>query len=120
MFDMHPPFQIDGNFGGGAGICEAVIQSCGGMISFLPALPPAWKKGNASGIIARGGFEVSFSWDNGAVTSAEIISKAGERAVIKAAAMPEISCSGKKINAECIDGAYAFDTEKGMTYTLTF
>lgn len=120
MFDMHPPFQIDGNFGGGAGICEAVIQSCGGMISFLPALPPAWKKGNASGIIARGGFEVSFSWDNGAVTSAEMISKAGERAVIKASAMPEISCSGKKIKAECIDGAYAFDTEKGMTYTLTF
>ncbi|MBQ8568211.1 MAG: glycoside hydrolase family 95 protein [Oscillospiraceae bacterium] len=61
MLDMHPPFQIDGNFGGGAGIGEAVLQSHSGEISFIPALPPQWKNGSAS-LKARGGFEVVFTW----------------------------------------------------------
>ena len=62
LFDAHPPFQIDGNFGGAAGILEMIVQSWGGEIRLLPALPPAWPEGEAHGIHARGAIEVSLAW----------------------------------------------------------
>ncbi len=120
MFDMHPPFQIDGNFGGGAGIGEALLQSCCGEIIFLPALPPAWESGSVSGMKARGGFEVSFRWNNGAAESAEIISEAGNRAVIRSAAKPAVTCNGAAVEVTENDGVYEFDTVKGSTYNLCF
>lgn len=119
MFDMHPPFQIDGNFGGGAGICEAVVQSCNGEIEFLPALPPAWTKGRAVGILARGGFELNFEWENGKMKSAEIISKAGETAVIRGRVLT-VMCGGEKVNTVSGNGTYSFETEKGKAYTIAF
>ncbi len=82
LFGQHPPFQMDANFGATAGIAEMLIQSHAGNINLLPALPEEWNDGQVSGLLARGGFEVSMAWEQHQLTKVEVLSKLGKSFIL--------------------------------------
>ncbi len=98
LFDAHPPFQIDGNFGGAAGIAEAILQSHSQEIYLLPALPKAWGKGKACGLRVRGGYTVDIEFDHGELVYADILSDENSEVKIRVDDDKQLAINGKRIN----------------------
>ncbi|MED9962018.1 MAG: glycoside hydrolase family 95 protein, partial [Bacteroidales bacterium] len=103
LWDSHPPFQIDGNFGASAGIIEMLLQSHLGFLNILPALPMAWEQGNVKGLLARGGFVANIYWQEGELTQIKITSLQGQE------------CKIKYKNKEL-----SFKTKKGRSYLIKY
>lgn len=122
LWDVHPPFQIDGNFGATAGMTEMLLQSHGGYISLLPSIPKEWKNLKFKGLKARGNFEISLDYKDGIIEKCEVISYKGEPITLYyGGEIDEITVcgSGEEIPVKRIDGKVSFDTAAGETYRLS-
>lgn len=122
LWNMHPPFQIDGNLGGTAGVAEMLIQSHEGYINPLPALPAAWRDGSYEGLVARGNFVVSVFWKQGLMTQMNVLSRAGGECVIQYKDIANFTikdAKGKKVKTiRESKNRIRFTTQKGNTYYL--
>lgn len=126
LFCAHPPFQIDGNFGGTAGLIEMLFQSQGEgeVMRILPALPgsPSWQSGSVSGMRARGGFVVDFQWEKGRLKQAQLTSTLGGKAQVLLPANTHVKNEKGKIIAQNtgeVDEVVSFETMPGAIYTLS-
>lgn len=122
LFDLHPPFQIDGNFGGTAGMTEMLLQSHAGYLSILPALPDAWASGSVKGIVARGNFVVDMAWKDKKATQIDVLSRSGGRLALKAEGIKKIidKTTGQEVKETSRDrnDSLFFNTEAGHTYEI--
>ncbi|WP_419789043.1 glycosyl hydrolase family 95 catalytic domain-containing protein [Mucilaginibacter sp. X5P1] len=118
LFDAHPPFQIDGNFGGLSGMCEMLLQSQGGEIYMLPAIPDEWSEGKISGLKARGNFEVTMNWKNKKLVKASVLSCSGGICHIRTST--PISVAGLVAIQTKTPNGYvtAFPTKKNTRYNI--
>ena len=125
MFDAHPPFQIDGNFGGAAGVAEMLLQSHDGSIHLLPALPKAWNEGYVNGLKARGGHEVSCRWAEGELQKAVITSTKDGNCRVRAAVPFKVMLKGREVavSEQVKTGDFSwneveFNTKDGDVHTI--
>ncbi|WP_446462223.1 glycosyl hydrolase family 95 catalytic domain-containing protein [Streptomyces sp. BRA346] len=119
LFDLHPPFQIDGNFGATSGVSEWLLQSHTDEVRLLPALPPALLDGRVRGLLARGGFEVDLTWRQGAWLTGTLRSRSGNQAIVRSATDLKVAVHGHRVRARRPEpGLIVFDTEPGARYRL--
>lgn len=119
LFDFHPPFQLDGNFGGSAGIAEMLLQSHEGYVYPLAALPDQWSEGEFKGLCARGGFVIDAAWNNSKLVELKVLSKLGGELRIRCDAKA-VSCGGEKISFGGDNGVIVFETVAGGEYCFEF
>ncbi|HVZ96461.1 MAG TPA: glycoside hydrolase family 95 protein [Chitinophagaceae bacterium] len=118
MMDAHPPFQIDGNFGGTAGVAEMLLQSQNHELHLLPAIPHAWKSGTIKGLRARGGFIVNIRWSNHEISNAEIVSLSGNDCAVRTNVPVVLKGTNIKSAKSNYGFILSFKTEKGKSYEL--
>jgi alpha-L-fucosidase 2 len=118
LFDAHPPFQIDGNFAGTAGVIEMLMQSQNNEIHLLPALPDDWKEGEIKGITAKGNFTVNIKWNDGKMSQTKIVSNNGGTCKIRSSEPFIIEKLNIKSEKSSIGYTAVFETKKGTSYII--